>query len=286
MNRPENAFAARCLAVLLLGCAASWAGAVVAGDVITLSSTTSTQNSGFFEWLLPKFTAQTGIDVRVIAVGTGQALKLGEQGDADVLLVHDRDGELQFIAEGHGIDRREVMYNDFVVVGPRSDPARIGGGRDAAAAFRAIASSGRPFVSRGDDSGTHRQESRLWEAAGIDVRAHSGKWYKEVGAGMGAVLNTAAGLDGYTMSDRATWATFRNRADLTLLVERDPVLFNQYAVILVNPARHPHVKADSARRFSDWLVSAQGQALIGAFRIDGQTLFYPNAAPAGGAGPP
>jgi tungstate transport system substrate-binding protein len=244
---------------------------------ITLASTTSTQNSGLFEYLLPKFTAETGIEVRVIAVGTGQAIKLAENGDADVLLVHDKAGELEFMNEGHGVNRREVMYNDFVIVGPRSDPAAIRGLKDAAESFRRIAGSAAGFVSRGDDSGTNRQELRLWEAAGIHAKAASREWYKEVGAGMGTTLNTAAGLEAYTLTDRATWATFSNRGDLELLVEGDPSLFNQYAVIEINPAVHPAVKVEEARQFADWLVSAEGQSLIGAFTVDGQVLFFPNA---------
>jgi tungstate transport system substrate-binding protein len=247
---------------------------------ITLASTTSTQNSGLFEYLLPKFAAKTGIEVRVIAVGTGQAIKLAQNGDADLLLVHDKAGELQFMSQGHGVNRREVMYNDFVIVGPRTDPAAIRGLKDATESFRRIAGSAAGFVSRGDDSGTNRQELRLWEAAGIDAKAASGKWYKEVGAGMGATLNTAAGLEAYTLTDRATWATFSNRGDLDLLVEGDPRLFNQYAVIEINPAVHPAVKVEEARQFADWLVSAEGQSLIGAFVVGGQVLFYPNASTA------
>jgi len=243
----------------------------------TLASTTSTQNSGLFDYLLPKFTEQTGIEVRVIAVGTGQAIKLAERGDADVLLVHDRAGELRFVSEGHGVNRREVMYNDYVIVGPAADPAAVRGLNDAAEAFRRIAGAGADFVSRGDDSGTHRQELRLWEAEGMDAQSVSGGWYKEVGAGMGATLNTAAGLGAYALTDRATWATFRNRGDLVLQVEGDPRLFNQYAVIEINPALHPAVKAEEARQFADWLVSPAGQALIGAFKVDNQALFFPNA---------
>ena len=245
---------------------------------ITLASTTSTQNSGLFDYLMPKFTEQTGIDVRVIAVGTGQALKIAEKGDADVILVHDKQAELKFVKQGYGIDRREVMYNDFIIVGPESDPAGVRGLQDAVQALAGIAKAQASFISRADDSGTHRQELRLWGEARIDPKAYSGKWYKEVGAGMGATLNTAAGIDAYTMSDRATWMNFGNRAHLALLVEGDKKLFNQYAVILVNPALHPHVKAEPARQFSDWLVSAVGQQAIGAYQIGGQTLFYPNAS--------
>lgn len=249
----------------------------VAGDFITLSSTTSTQNSGLFDYILPKFTTKTGIEVKVVAVGTGQAIKLGERGDADVLLVHDKAGEMKFIQQGYGIDRRLVMYNDFVIVGPQADPAGARGSQDAVKAFTKIAQAGATFVSRADDSGTHREELRLWDEAGIDVKPASGKWYKEVGAGMGATLNTAAGLNGYTLSDRATWTTFKNRGGLDLLFEGDARLFNQYAVILVNPAVQKHVKAAAARQLSDWLTSTEGQQLIGSFQVEGQTLFHPNA---------
>lgn len=252
---------------------------------VTLASTTSTDNSGLFAWLLPKFTARTGIQVRVVAVGTGAALRLGERGDADVLLVHDRASEDAFVAAGHGIDRRDLMYNDFVVVGPRRDPARLRGLSNAAAAFRAIAQAGALFVSRGDDSGTHQAERRLWKASGEDPKPASGRWYLESGGGMGATLNLAAGRGAYTLTDRGTWLSFRNRQDLAVLVERDPTLRNLYGVILVNPARHPHVKVKEARALADWLVSKEGQAEIGALRIDGQQLFWPGAAaPAGGGG--
>ncbi|MGQ0656959.1 MAG: substrate-binding domain-containing protein [Chromatiales bacterium] len=263
------------LAVVLLVGGMSTAHA--ADRFITLSSTTSTQNSGLFDYLLPKFTDKTGIEVRVIAVGTGQAIKLGENGDADVLLVHDKAGELKFVKQGYGVNRREVMYNDFVIVGPGSDPAAVRGLTNAVESFKRIAQSGASFISRGDDSGTHRQELRLWEEAGVDVKAASGKWYKEVGAGMGATLNTAAGLDGYTLTDRATWTTFKNRASLEPLAEGDRRLFNQYAVIQVNPSLHESVKAAEAKEFADWLVSPEGQQLIGSFQVDGQVLFHPNA---------
>jgi len=261
------------LLMLLMGSAP----ALAADTFITVASTTSTQNSGLFEYLLPVFTEKTGIEVRVIAVGTGQAIKLAENGDADLLLVHDRAGEMKFLRQGYGINRREVMYNDYVIVGPSSDPAAVRGLRNAAAAFRRIAGAGSSFVSRGDDSGTNRQELRLWQAAGIDAKAASGTWYKEVGAGMGATLNTAAGMDAYTLTDRATWVAFKNRASLELLVEGDQRLFNQYAVIEINPAVHPSVKSAEAKAFADWLVSREGQAVIGAFVVDGQVLFHPNA---------
>ena len=259
--------------LLVLLAAPGWA----AEKFITVSSTTSTQNSGLFEYLLPKFTAKTGIEVRVIAVGTGQALKLGEKGDADVLLVHDKAGEEKFIREGFGVERLEVMYNDFVVIGPKSDPAGVRGKKDAVETFSVIAKKESTFISRGDDSGTNREELRLWSEAGIDVKAASGKWYKDIGGGMSAALNTAAGLDAYTLSDRATWATFKNHANLELLAEGDPRLFNQYALILVNPARHPSVKKAEGQQFIDWMLSAEGQRIIADYKLEGQTLFHPNA---------
>ena len=235
--------------LMLLGAVMALTAPLQAADqFITLASTTSTQASGFFDYFLPIFQAKSGIEVRVVAVGTGQALKLGEKGDADVLLVHDKAGELKFVKQGYGVDRREVMYNDFILVGPAADPAGIRGMTDATEAMKRIAKIKAPFVSRGDDSGTHRTELRLWGAADVDVKAASGTWYKDVGAGMGATLNTAAGLNAYTLSDRATWLTFKNRADLILLVEGDPQLFNQYSVILVNPSRHKHVKERSGPR--------------------------------------
>jgi len=274
MKGLKNSFL--CLALALLA-ALHGARAADADQFITLASTTSTQASGFFDYFLPKFREKTGIEVRVIAVGTGQALKLGENGDADVLLVHDKAGETKFVKQGYGIDRREVMYNDFVIVGPRPDPARIAGSADAVAALGRIASAKSTFVSRADDSGTHRAELRLWDEARVNVRAASGTWYKELGAGMGATLNTAAGLGAYTLTDRATWLSFRNRADLVLHAQGDKRLFNQYAAILVNPARHKHVKEAAARAFMDYLVSAEGQQAIGAYAIGGETLFFPNA---------
>ncbi len=243
---------------------------------ITLASTTSTDNSGLFDHILPRFEALTGIQVRVVAVGTGQAIKIARRGDADVLLVHDEPSELILVADGSGLDRRPVMYNDFVLVGPASDPAGIAGGRDAVRALQTIAKARSLFISRGDDSGTHKAELRLWRAGVVDVAAASGDWYREVGAGMGATLNTAAALDGYTIADRATWLAFANKRDLAITVEGDPRLFNQYGVILVNPARHPHVKAKAARTFVEWLTSPAGQRAIADFRIDGQQLFVPN----------
>jgi tungstate transport system substrate-binding protein len=249
--------------------------AAAADRFITLASTTSTRDSGFFDSVLPLFEAKTGIEVRVVAVGTGRALRLAEKGDVDAVLVHDRASELQFVAEGYGIGRREVMYNDFLVVGPGADPAKLRGMTDAATALARIAESGALFASRGDDSGTHKAELRLWEAAGVDARAASGSWYRETGAGMGATLNTASELGAYLLADRGTWVSFKNRGDLQVLVEGDPRLRNVYGAILVDPERHPHVKSEDARAFVDWLVSEQGQAAIADFRIGREQLFHP-----------
>jgi tungstate transport system substrate-binding protein len=251
--------------------------AVAAERFITVASTTSTENSGLFGYILPKFQQITGIAVRVVAVGTGQAMKNAERGDADVLFVHHQPSEEEFVAQGFGVERRDVMYNDFVLVGPQTDPARIQGMTDVVAALAQIAATPAAFVSRGDDSGTHKLELSLWEAAGIDVKKASGSWYREVGAGMGATLNTATGLDGYTISDRGTWISFQNKGKLAVLVAGDRRLFNQYGVILVNPAKHAHVKAKEGQAFIDWLTSDQGQQAIADFRIEGQQLFFPNA---------
>ncbi len=242
---------------------------------ITLASTTSTENSGLFGAILPKFTAATGIGVRVVAVGTGAALRLGRRGDVDVVLVHARAAELRFVAAGHGIERRDVMYNDFVVAGPDGDPARIAGLNDVADAFRRIAAVRAPFASRGDDSGTHMAERRYWTAAATDPKPGSGQWYFEAGAGMGATLNLAAAKGAYALSDRATWLSFKNRAGLAIAVEGDPRLFNPYGVILVNPARHPHVKRADAMRFIDGLTSPAGRAAIAGFRLAGRQVFFP-----------
>ncbi len=243
---------------------------------ITVASTTSTQDSGLFGELLPAFKKKTGIAVRVVALGTGQALALGRRGDADVLFVHDRVAELKFLEGGHGIERREVMYNDFVLVGPRNDPARIGGGKDVASALKAIAGAKAAFISRGDKSGTNAAELRYWKTAAIDPTLARGSWYKEIGQGMGAALNLAAASGGYTLSDRATWLNFRNRGELTLLVEGDPRLFNQYGVMLINPDKHPHVKKEPGMQFIDWLTSPEGQKTIAAYKINGEQLFFPN----------
>jgi tungstate transport system substrate-binding protein len=261
---------------LLVAVAVATGGpAVLADRFITLASTTSTRDSGFFDSVLSLFEAKTGIEVRVVAVGTGRALRLAERGDVDAVLVHDRGSELEFVAEGHGIARREVMYNDFVVVGPDADPARVRGVSDAASAFARIAESRAIFASRGDDSGTHKAELRLWEAAGVDARAESGSWYRETGTGMGATLNTAAELGAYLLADRGTWLSFKNRGDLQVLVKGDPRLRNVYSAILANPARHSHLKSEEARSFVEWLVSDEGRAAIAAFRLRGTQLFHP-----------
>jgi len=248
---------------------------------ITLASTTSTQNSGLFDHILPTFQAQSGIEVRVVAVGTGQALRLARNGDADVLFVHHKPSEEEFVAEGFGVARDDVMYNDFVIVGPRDDPAGLRGHGTATAAFKTIADAKALFASRGDDSGTHKKERGIWAEAMVDVDAASGSWYRETGSGMGATLNTAAGLGAYALTDRGTWISFKNKGDLEILVEGEKALFNQYGVILVNPERHPHVKAEDGQALIDWLVSKQGQDAIGSYVLDGQQLFFPNAGAGG-----
>jgi tungstate transport system substrate-binding protein len=223
------------------------------------------------------FKKKTGIDVRVVAVGTGQAIKNAANGDGDVLLVHAKAAEEKFVAEGGGVKRFDVMYNDFVIVGPKSDPAKIAGGKDAASAFKAIADAKASFASRGDDSGTHKAEKRHWKAAGVDIGKASGDWYRSTGSGMGATLNAAAGMGAYALTDRATWIAFKNKGDLKIVVEGDPKLFNQYGVILVNPEKHKHVKAKEGQQFIDWLLGAEGQNAIRSFKVDGQQLFFPNA---------
>jgi tungstate transport system substrate-binding protein len=243
---------------------------------ITLASTTSTEQSGLFDHILPIFQKQSGITVRVVAVGTGQALAIGARGDADALLVHDRIGEDKFVADGNGIDRRDVMFNDFVLVGPKADPAHVRRLKDAKEALKRIASAHAAFASRGDDSGTNRLELRLWKAAGMDVQKAGGGWYRELGSGMGATLNTSAALNAYTLTDRATWANFANRQTLEILLEGDPALFNPYGSIRVNPEKFHNVKADDARRWHEWLTSAAGRAAIASYRIKGEQLFFPS----------
>lgn len=247
---------------------------------ITVASTTSTEQSGLFGHLLPIFEKETGIKVRVVALGTGQALDTARRGDADVAFVHDKAAEEKFVADGAGVDRKEVMYNDFVLIGPKADPAKVAG-RDIQEGLRKIAAveaaSRPPFVSRGDKSGTHAAELRYWKAAGIDLDAIKGPWYRDTGAGMGPALNMAAAANAYVLADRGTWLSFKNRGELTILIEGDKRLFNQYGVILVNPAKHPHVKAAEGQRFIDWLVSPAGQNAIASYKIGGEQLFFPNA---------
>jgi tungstate transport system substrate-binding protein len=276
MTRPARR---NVLAALVLGAPLAFGAAAEERPFITVASTTSTEQSGLFGHLLPAFTAKSGIDVRVVAVGTGQALKLGERGDCDVVFVHDKPSELKFVADGFGVGRREVMYNDFVLVGPKSDPAGIDGGHDIVAALGKIAAAKAGFVSRGDDSGTDKAEKRLWQEAAIDVKAASGTWYRDTGSGMGPTLNTAAALAAYALSDRGTWLSFQNRRDLRIVVDGDQRLFNQYGVMLVNPAKHASVKQALGVKFIDWLVSPEGQKTIAAYKINGQQLFFPNASP-------
>jgi len=265
----------RMFVALLVALAA--ASACAQERYITVASTTSTEQSGLFGFLLPAFEKATGIKVRVVALGTGQALDVGRRGDADVVFVHAKAAEEKFLAEGQGVRRYPVMYNDFVLVGPKSDPARIAGGRDILAALKTIESKQAPFVSRGDRSGTHMAELDLWKAAGIDIDKAKGPWYRDVGQGMGPALNTAASMNAYLLSDRGTWLAFKNRGDLDILVEGDRRLFNQYGVMLVNPEKHPNVKKDLGQTFIDWLVSPAGQQAIADYKIDGQQLFFPNA---------
>jgi tungstate transport system substrate-binding protein len=264
----------RSLAATVLGLAALTAAAQERS--IVMASTTSTEQSGLFAHLLPAFKRATGIDVKVVAVGTGQALDIGRRGDADVVFVHDRAAEETFVAEGFSLAREPVMYNDFVLVGPKSDPAAVKG-KDVADALRKLAAGSAPFVSRGDKSGTHAAELRYWKAAGIEAPAARASGYKECGCGMGPALNIASSLDAYALTDRGTWLNFRNRGNLAVLVEGDSRLFNQYGVMVVNPARHPHVKKDLAQAFVDWVTGADGQATIAGYRIGGEPLFFPNA---------
>jgi tungstate transport system substrate-binding protein len=266
-------------ATLLVACIA-FSGAVLAQErtiTITVASTTSTEQSGLFGHLLPRFTASTGIDVKVVAVGTGQALDIGRRGDADVVFVHDKVAEEKFLAEGFGVKRFDVMYNDFVVIGPKADPAHIAGGKDVADALRKIAAVKAAFVSRGDRSGTHEAELRLWKVADVDLAAVKGDWYREIGQGMGAALNMASSSNAYLISDRGTWLAFKNRGDLAILTEGDRRLFNQYGVMLVNPAKHVGVKAKDGQAFVDWLISSEGQKTIADYKVGGEQLFFTNA---------
>jgi tungstate transport system substrate-binding protein len=270
------------LTLAIAGAAAAaslWVPAAVQAQetrFILMASTTSTEQSGLFGHLLPAFKQASGIDVRVVAVGTGQALDQGRRGDADVVFVHDTAAEERFVADGFATRRRDVMYNDFVLIGPKADPAGARG-NDIAAALKKLAAGGQPFVSRGDKSGTHAAELRLWKAAGVDLAAAKPAGYKECGCGMGPALNMAAATNGYVLADRGTWLSFKNRGDLAILVEGDKSLFNQYGVMVVNPAKHPHVKAALAQNFADWVVSPAGQQAIAAYKIGGEQLFFPNA---------
>jgi tungstate transport system substrate-binding protein len=264
----------------LIAIAASFVVAVSAyaqDKSIVVASTTSTEDSGLFKHILPLFKAKTGIDAKVVAQGTGQALDTGRRGDADVVFVHAKPAEEKFLAEGFGVKRYPVMYNDFVLIGPKSDPAGVNGGKDIVAALKVIKDKGAPFISRGDRSGTHIAELNLWQAAGIDVEMDRHPWYKSIGQGMGAALNTAAASNAYMLSDRGTWLSFKNRGDLTISVEGDKRLFNQYGVMLVNPERHPNVKKELGQAFIDWLISPEGQKAIADYKSDGEQLFYPDA---------
>ena len=264
--------------VLVLGVCAAFAGTTTAQEpFINVASTTSTEQSGLFKHLLPQFQKDTGIGVRVVAVGTGQALDIGKRGDADVVFVHDKAAEEKWLAEGNGVERYPVMYNDFVLIGPKADPAHVAGGKDITVALKKVLEAKAPFVSRADKSGTHSAELRLWKDAGIDIATAKGPWYRETGSGMGPALNTAAGLDAYVMSDRGTWLNFHNRGNLTIVVQGDKRLFNQYGVMLVNPAKHPTVKKELGQKFIDWLVSKRGQDVIASYKINGEQLFFPNA---------
>ena len=268
----------RCwIATLLLASVLAAAPGALAQSFITVASTTSTEQSGLFKHLLPIFQKKTRIEVRVVALGTGQSLDMGKRGDADVVFVHAKSAEEKFVAEGHGVKRLPVMYNDFVLVGPKSDPAKIAGGKDTLEALRKIKGASAAFVSRGDRSGTHMAEIALWKQAKVDIAAEKGPWYRDTGQGMGPALNTASSMNGYILTDRATWISFKNRGDLAILVEGDRRLFNQYGVILVNPEKHKHVKKEMGQAFIDWVVSPAGQTAIADFKIGGEQLFFPNA---------
>ncbi|GLR97564.1 MULTISPECIES: ABC transporter substrate-binding protein [Bradyrhizobium] len=262
-----------------IGAALLWSTIAFAQDrTITVASTTSTEQSGLFGHLLPLFSKAEGISVKVVAVGTGQALDIGRRGDADVVFVHDRPAEDKFMSEGQGVKRFDVMYNDFVIIGPRSDPARISGSKDVVEALRKIATAKATFISRGDKSGTHAAELRLWKEAGVDLGAGKDNWYREIGQGMGPALNMASSSNAYLLSDRGTWLSFKNRGELAILTEGDKRLFNQYGVMLVNPEKHPSVKVKDGQAFIDWLVSPKGQDAIAGYKVGGEQLFFPNAS--------
>ncbi|PPQ17391.1 tungsten ABC transporter substrate-binding protein [Bradyrhizobium sp. AC87j1] len=265
--------------IVTIGATLLWSTIAFAQErTITVASTTSTEQSGLFGHLLPLFERAEGISVKVVAVGTGQALDIGRRGDADVVFVHDRAAEDKFMSEGQGVKRFDVMYNDFVVVGPKSDPAKIAGGKDVTDALRKIAAAKAPFISRGDKSGTHAAELRLWKEAGVDISAGKDSWYREIGQGMGPALNMASSSNAYALSDRGTWLSFKNRGELAILTEGDKRLFNQYGVMLVDPAKHANVKAKDGQAFIDWLVSPKGQDAIAGYKVGGEQLFFPNAS--------
>jgi tungstate transport system substrate-binding protein len=263
--------------VILLMLAMYMAPASWAQNFITVASTTSTEQSGLFKHLLPAYEKKTGVQVRVVALGTGQALDMGKRGDADVVFVHAKSAEEKFIADGYGVKRLPVMYNDFVLIGPKSDPAKVAGGKDILEALRKVKGAAAPFVSRGDRSGTHMAELALWKSSGIEIEKEKGPWYRDTGQGMGPALNTASSMNGYILADRGTWISFKNRGDLAILVEGDRRLFNQYGVILVNPEKHPHIKKEMGQAFIDWVVSSEGQKAIADYKIGGEQLFFPNA---------
>ncbi|NND92892.1 MAG: solute-binding protein [Granulosicoccus sp.] len=280
INRKKLTISRQALATLLLATVVtlvSLSASRADEPFIIVQSTTSTQNSGLLDAILPSFSEASGIEVRVVAVGTGQAIRNATNGDGDVLLVHARAAEERFVADGHGVQRFDVMYNDFILAGPTADPAGIAGSSDIVTAMQGIADSRSTFASRGDDSGTHKAELNLWALAGVDAQAASGDWYRETGSGMGATLNAATGMSAYVLTDRATWIAFGNKSNYAILVEGDDRLFNQYGIIQVNPARHANVKAEEAQKFIDWLIGSEGQRAIAEFRIDGQQLFFPNA---------
>ncbi len=262
---------------MLLLCLAFPAAVQAQEKFIVVASTTSTEQSGLFNYLLPIFQKKTGIQVRVVALGTGQSLDMGRRGDADVVFTHAKPLEEKFVADGHGVKRFEVMYNDFVVIGPKSDPAKIAGTKDVVTAFQKIKAAQAPFVSRGDKSGTHFAELEIWKMAEIDIAKERGRWYRETGSGMGPALNSASAMNAYVLADRGTWLSFKNRGDLIVAVEGDQRLFNQYGIILVNPAKHPSVKKETGQAFIDWVVSREGQEAIASYKIAGEQLFFPNA---------
>jgi tungstate transport system substrate-binding protein len=267
-------------AIAMLGAAPAFAQETSSDKSIVIASTTSTQDSGLFGHILPLFKAKTGIEAKVVSQGTGQALDTARRGDADVVFVHAKSLEEKFVADGFGVKRFPVMYNDFIVVGPKNDPAGVKGKTDVADALKTIKAKGAPFISRGDKSGTHSAELNLWKAAGIDIATDKGPWYREIGQGMGATLNTASASNAYALADRGTWTSFRNRGDLEIAVEGDKRLFNQYGVILVNPGKHAHVKKEFGQQFIDWITSPEGQKTIADYKLNGQQLFFPNATDA------